>query len=95
LLPILVLLGFISLSVQPVLLALVQDHLPNYRSIANGAYMGMAFIVQSLAALLIGILGDRLGLRSTFFWMALLSFVAVLGVFLLPDKPVKVGSANS
>lgn len=89
LIPILILLGFLSLSVQPVLLALVQDHLPNYRSIANGAYMAMAFIMQSTAALLIGALGDRLGLRSTFFWMALLSLLTVVGILLLPTHPAR------
>jgi FSR family fosmidomycin resistance protein-like MFS transporter len=84
LIPILITLGFLSLSVQPVLLALVQDYLPNYRSMANGAYMGMAFIMQSASALLIGALGDQLGLRSTFFWMALFSLFTALGVLLLP-----------
>lgn len=89
LIPILIILGFLSLSVQPVLLALVQDHLPEYRSLANGVYMAWAFIAQSAAAFIIGVLGDHLGLQTTFFWMAFLSLFSVIGVLLLPKQSVK------
>jgi FSR family fosmidomycin resistance protein-like MFS transporter len=89
LIPILILLGFVSLSTQPVLLALVQDHLPKHRSVANGVYMAWTFIMQSSAAFLIGTLGDQLGLHSTFSWMAVLSIFAALGVLLLPKQPAK------
>ena len=87
--PILIVLGFISLASQPVLLALVQDHLPQYRSAANGVYMAWTFITQSSASFLTGLLGDQIGLRSTFFWMALFSLFAVLGVILLPKQSQK------
>lgn len=87
--PILILLGFLSLSSQPVLLALVQDHLPEYRSLSNGVYTAWSFIWQSTSAFLIGAMGDQLGLRPTFFWMALISFIAALGVLLLPKQPLK------
>jgi FSR family fosmidomycin resistance protein-like MFS transporter len=89
LIPILILLGFLSLSTQPVLLALVQDHLPDHRSVANGIYMAWSFIMQSTSAFLIGALGDQLGLRQTFFWMALFSLTALIGVWLLPRQPEK------
>ncbi|MBN2147815.1 MAG: MFS transporter [Anaerolineales bacterium] len=89
LIPLLIILGFLSLSTQPVLLALVQDHLPEHRSVANGVYMAYSFIMQSTSAFLIGALGDQLGLRSTFFWMALLSLTAALGVLLLPKQTMK------
>lgn len=90
--PLLILIGFLSLSTQPVLLALVQDYLPAYRSVANGVYMAYTFVMQSTASLVIGALGDQLGLRSTFFWISLVSFLAVLGVYFLPAQPVTVGT---
>lgn len=86
LIPILVLLGFLSLSTQPVLLALVQDRLSEHRSVANGVYTAWSFIMQSSAAFVIGALGDKLGLRSTFFWMALVSLIAIVGILLLPQQ---------
>jgi FSR family fosmidomycin resistance protein-like MFS transporter len=86
LIPILILLGFLSLSTQPVLLALVQDHLPNHRSVANGVYTAWTFIMQSTSAFLIGVLGDHLGLHSTFLWMAFFSLFSVVGIFLLPSQ---------
>lgn len=93
-LPILVVVGFLSLATQPVLLALVQDHLPNHRSVANGAYTAWTFIMQSSAAFIIGALGDQLGLRSTYFWMALFSLFAALGVLLLPSHPTRTSRYN-
>lgn len=87
--PLLVLLGFVSLATQPVLLALVQDYLPEHRSLANGVYMAWTFVTQSSTAFLIGVLGDRLGLHSTFMWMSIFSLTAVLGVALLPNRPGK------
>jgi FSR family fosmidomycin resistance protein-like MFS transporter len=89
LIPILILLGFLSLSTQPVLLALVQDHLPNHRSVANGVYMAWTFIMQSTSAFLIGVLGDQLGLHSTFLWMAFFSLFSVVGIFLLPSQSAR------
>jgi FSR family fosmidomycin resistance protein-like MFS transporter len=94
LVPILILLGFISLSTQPVLLALVQDFLPEYRSLANGVYMAWTFIMQSTAAFVVGILGDRLGLHSTFMWAAIFSLSAVLGVVLLPKPTIVTHKAR-
>jgi MFS family permease len=77
-----------------VLLALVQDHLPDHRSVANGVYMAWSFIMQSTSAFIIGVLGDQLGLRQTFFWMALFSLTALIGVWLLPKQPVNSLQGN-
>jgi MFS transporter, FSR family, fosmidomycin resistance protein len=85
--PILILLGFSALSAQPVMMALVQDHFPNHRSVANGIYMSTAFIFQSVAAVLIGYLGDRFGLRTTFFWVAVFSLAAIPLLHFFPEPP--------
>ncbi len=81
-------LGLTALSTQPVLMALVQDHFPQHRSSANGAYIAMAFITRSVTAILIGMMGDSLGLRSAFFWIALISLIAVPVILMLPKPGV-------
>lgn len=86
LVPVLILLGFFSLSPQPVLLALVQDHLPNNRAVANGMYMSISFLMRSLVLVLVGIAGDAWGLRTTFMISAVISVLSIVPILLLPDK---------
>ena len=84
----LVLAGLLSLSAQPVLLAVVQDHLPNHRSVANGFFMAFSFLFQSLTSLLIGVMGDISGLHQAFLYMSLISLISVPLIFLLPHPTV-------
>ena len=86
LIPVLILLGFFSLSPQPVLLALVQDHLPDNRAVANGIYMSISFLVRSLVLVLIGVAGDAWGLRTTFTISALISALSIIPILLLPES---------
>jgi FSR family fosmidomycin resistance protein-like MFS transporter len=79
--------GLLSLSAQPIMLAIVQDQLPNHRSIGNGIFMAINFICLSLAALVIGMLGDRFGLHQAFMWTALVGFLAAPLVWTLPKRP--------
>jgi FSR family fosmidomycin resistance protein-like MFS transporter len=83
--PALILLGFTALSATPVMLAVVQEHLPHNRALANGLYMSITFLVRSMAAFAVGFAGDRLGLRSAFFWAAIISLLAIPVVFYLPQ----------
>ncbi|MBN2147754.1 MAG: MFS transporter [Anaerolineales bacterium] len=81
---VLLFLGLLSLSPQPVLLAFVQDQFPRHRSAANGIYMALSFIMMSITSLTIGILGDVIGLRSAFVWSALISLLAAPLALALP-----------
>ena len=81
---VLVVLGFFSLSTQPVILAMVQDQVPNNRAAANGMYMLMSFLVRSLVLVLIGVLGDSIGLRDTFMLSAGISLLAIPAIVMLP-----------
>ena len=85
LVPILLLLGFTALSTTPVLLAMVQDQLPNNRAVGNGIFMLISFALRPIAILAVGYMGDRLGLRTAFTWSALISLLAVPAIFALPD----------
>jgi len=64
--PFLVLTGFFGISVTPVIMAMVLENFPDNRSLANGIYMAVSFLLNSLGILLAGKLGDLLGLRYTF-----------------------------
>jgi MFS transporter, FSR family, fosmidomycin resistance protein len=86
--PILILIGFLNLTLQPIMLALVQDHFPNQRSMANGIYMALNFIAFSVTSVVVGALGDWLGLRTAFFWCGLVSLLALPMLFLI-QKPAE------
>jgi FSR family fosmidomycin resistance protein-like MFS transporter len=82
--PALILAGLFGLSAQPILLALVQDQLPNHRSIGNGLFMAINFIGLSTAAIGIGMLGDRMGLRQAFLWTVIAGLLVAPLILLLP-----------
>ena len=87
LVPILLAIGFTTLSIGPVFLALIQDHFPDNRATANGAYMFLAFLTRFPATILVGAVGDKFGLESAFLWSALLAFLVIPSIFLLPAEP--------
>lgn len=83
--------GFFTLSVGPVLLALVQDYVPkNYRATGNGAYMALSFLIRSAASPLVGFIGDILGLRTAFWGSALISLLAIPAILALPNSPLQL-----
>ena len=85
LVPILLALGFTALSTTPVLLAMVQEHLPEHRALGNGTFMLISFALRPIAILAIGFIGDHYGLTTAFFASAVLSLLAAPAVLLLPD----------
>ena len=89
--PVLFLLGFTSHSTTPVMLAMVQEHFPRNRAAANGFYMLIFFMIRPLGTLLVGILGDQLGLDTAFFWSAIISLLSVPFVLAIPAG-TKAGS---
>jgi len=82
--PVLLLLGFTSLSTSPVMLATVQENLPNNRAAGNGFYMFISFLVRPISTIAIGALGDRIGLPSAFFWSTLVSLLSIPIILILP-----------
>jgi MFS transporter, FSR family, fosmidomycin resistance protein len=85
--PILVFSGMLILSSQPIILAIVQDHLPNHRSIGNGLIMAINFVCLSLSALAIGVLADRVGLQQAFQIISISGLFVAPIVFLIPNPP--------
>ncbi len=87
LIPLLIGLGFTALSVSPVFLALVQDQLPENRATANGMFMFYAFGVRALNVMMVGALGDALGLQNAFIVAALISLLCLPVIVTLPSTP--------
>jgi FSR family fosmidomycin resistance protein-like MFS transporter len=78
-------LGFTALSTTPVLLAMVQEHLPDHRALGNGIYMFISFALRPIAILTVGFLGDTLGLSNAYYWSAVISLLAIPAIFALPS----------
>lgn len=82
--PILLGMGLTLLSTMPVMLALVQDHLPDHRAAGNGLFMALSFVTQTAATLAIGALGDRFGLQVAFAVSGVAALLAVPMALWLP-----------
>ena len=84
--PLLVGAGLLAFSANPVFLAMVQRHFREVRSLANGVYMAVGFVIRSLVVFLVGVLADHYGMRPVFAASAWLAFLALPLVFILPKE---------
>lgn len=84
--PLLLLLGFASLSMTPVIMALVQESFPESRALANGVYMALSFVLRSGVVVVLGALGDVFGLRMAFTASGAIAMLGLPLVFLLPGR---------
>lgn len=84
--PILLVLGFTTLSITPVMMALVQESFPENRALANGVYMALSFLIRSGAVVVLGVVGDLFGLRLAFTVSALVALFSLLLIPMLPGK---------
>lgn len=83
---VLVAVGFTLLSTTPVLMALVQERVAGGRALANGIFMAFNFLITSAAVVIIGVLGDRLGLQSALLTGTIVMLIGTPFVFLLFKK---------
>jgi FSR family fosmidomycin resistance protein-like MFS transporter len=82
----LLLTGFTLLSTTPVMLALVQEHARSSPSAANGLFMMVSFMARSAIVVVVGGVGDWLGLRTAYILSALTGLLGIPFVLLLPKK---------
>ena len=82
--PLLLILGFTSLSVTPVIMALVQESFPENRALANGVYMALGFALRSGVIVVMGAMGDLFGLRWAFTASAFITLLGIPLIFVLP-----------
>lgn len=85
-LPLLLLLGFVSLSAAPVVMALVQESFPENRALANGIYMALSFVIRSGAVLVLGMVGDLVGLGLAFVRSAVIPLLGLPFLLMLPGQ---------
>jgi FSR family fosmidomycin resistance protein-like MFS transporter len=71
---------------MPVMMALLSERYPENRAMVNGLYLGLSFLANAAATLVLGILADAFSLRMAF---TVSTFVPLLGlplVALLPGR---------
>jgi FSR family fosmidomycin resistance protein-like MFS transporter len=76
-LPVLVIMGFFILASGPVLLALVMDQATEHQSFTNSIFMTINFISASATSLIIGKMGDWIGLIETYKVSAFIALTAI------------------
>lgn len=82
----LVLLGFFVFAPGPVLMALVQDNSKTLPVFMNSIFMTISFVTSAVAVLFAGILGDWLGLETTYLISSLLALGAIPFVLMLKKQ---------
>ncbi len=76
-LPLLILIGITLLSTGPVMLAAVNERKNDHPAFINGIYMTLSFMINALAVMLTGYLGDIYGLEFTYQLSAGLAILAI------------------
>ncbi len=84
--PLLIIMGFLLFASGPVILALVQETNTERPAFINSIYMSINFGIGSLMVLIVGILGDKIGLQLTYQICAVLAFASIPFIFILPKK---------
>ncbi len=86
LIPLLILLGFSSISVVPVIMAVVMENFTDNRSFANGVYMALSFIIGAAAAFGVGLISDLIDMRVTYLISAGFVALGIPVIFWLPTS---------
>ncbi len=82
--PLLIALGLTAISLQPVILALVQDLFPDNRALANGSYMALSFALRALGIWAIGLTADAWGLTAAFMLSAIIGLLSLPSIRFIP-----------
>lgn len=77
--------GFFIFGSGPVLLAFVQEKNSDRPSFTNGLYMTINFALGAIAALFVGWLADRIGLKTVFLWAPLFAALAIPFAFMFRE----------
>jgi len=81
----LLLIGFTLLATTPVMLAMVQEHAGDNPAAANGFFMMVSFMARSAVVVVVGFMGDVLGLQATYIISAFLGLLAIPFIIRLPE----------
>ncbi|HEM61331.1 MAG TPA: MFS transporter [Chloroflexi bacterium] len=87
-------LGASSPATHVVLMAMVQEHCPDNRALANGVFLSLAFLSESVGAVVLGALADLFGLRIAFIISAAVLLAGLPLVFMLPSQAGPLASRD-
>jgi len=76
--------GFSLLSTTPVMLALVQENAGQSPAAANGFFMMASFLARSAIVVVVGFMGDHIGLHATYLISAVLGLLGIPFILMLP-----------
>jgi FSR family fosmidomycin resistance protein-like MFS transporter len=68
------------------MLALVQEHAKSSPAAANGFFMMASFMARSAIVVVVGFIGDLIGLRATYFVSAIMGLGAIPFILTLPKR---------
>ena len=78
--------GFSLLSTTPVMLAMIQENSKGGASAANGVFMMMSFLARSATVVLVGFVGDLIGLQTTFLICGAIGLAGIPFVFIIKTE---------
>ncbi len=78
--------GFTLLSTTPVMLAMVQENSVSSPAAANGIFMMTSFTARAAVTVVVGFVGDLIGLEATYICSAVLGMFGIPFIWLLPGK---------
>ncbi len=84
--PILILLGFILFSYAPLVLSLVQNIRTKRPAFINSIYFMLGFFIKTIGLLLIGFMGDEVGINFIFKVCALAPIFSLPFLYFLPNQ---------
>jgi FSR family fosmidomycin resistance protein-like MFS transporter len=82
---VLLFIGFFSISTNTLFLALVQDHFYAHRSTGNGFYLLISLLSNALMLIIIGYIGDTIGLKFAYYFSSIAAFLSIPALNLLPS----------
>lgn len=85
--PVLIVLGFFSLSTGTIFMALVQDNFQHHRATGNSVYILINFLTNALMLIVVGYLGDQFGLKVAYLISAGAALLSIPALRLLPSNP--------
>lgn len=82
----LLLTGFTLLATTPVMLALVQEHAGDSPAAANGLFMMISFLARSAVVVIVGMIGDGIGLQAAYIISAVAGLLGIPFILMLPRE---------
>jgi FSR family fosmidomycin resistance protein-like MFS transporter len=81
--------GFFAMATLPLGVAMAQELAPRGRSMVSSLMMGLTFGTGGMMTLVTGVLADIFSIRTVLFFLAIIPFLTIGFIFLLPEKKSK------